>query len=110
MTQRPVPKSCRALLAAPTAPPERAAVKVAALGVLIERTAVKVPALYDRMGYTWIDPNGRVVTDNIGENLDWYVDRGYVRERMDVARIVDGSFDEGAVAQQGRFESRSDPR
>jgi NitT/TauT family transport system substrate-binding protein len=86
------------------------AVRERVIALLIEQTSLKDRALYDRIGYTWIDPNGRLVVESIAEDVAWYVDHGYVRERLDVGRIVDGSFAERAVAQLGPFTSQSSPR
>jgi NitT/TauT family transport system substrate-binding protein len=82
-----------------------AAVREQVIAILMEHTTLKDRALYDRISYAWLDPDGRVVMDSIADDLSWYVDHGYVRERLDVARVVDSSFAERAVAQLGPFAS-----
>jgi NitT/TauT family transport system substrate-binding protein len=80
-----------------------AAIREQVIAILMEQTTLKDRALYDRISYAWLDPDGRVVMDSIADDLGWYVDHGYVRERLDLARVVDSSFAERAVAQLGPF-------
>jgi NitT/TauT family transport system substrate-binding protein len=87
-----------------------AALREPVIGILMEQTTLKDRALYDRIAYAWLDPDGRVVLDSIADDLGWYVDHGYVRERLDLARVVDSSFAERAVAQLGPFASSPAPR
>ncbi len=71
--------------------------------VLIKHTPVKDPALYPLMGWPGVDPNGGLDERKLDEMQDYLLQRGTVREKLDVSRIVDHSYANHAVERLGRY-------
>jgi NitT/TauT family transport system substrate-binding protein len=71
--------------------------------VLIKHTPVKDPALYPLMGWSGADPNGGLNERMLDEMQDYLLQRGTVREKLDVSRIVDHSYANYAVERLGRY-------
>lgn len=79
-------------------------VRERSIAILMEQTTLKDRAMYDRIAHTWLDPDGRVEVDSVAEDLAWYVENGYVRDRLDLGRVIDHTYVERAVAQLGPFQ------
>lgn len=65
--------------------------------ILMEYTPVKDPALYHRMIYPGLDPEGRVNADSIMQQQRFLHERGLVPSLVPVEQIVDHSFVEAAL-------------
>jgi len=74
--------------------------------ILTRNTRVKDKALYDRMHWGHIDPNGVVGRESIKEQQEWWVRQGTVTRRVDVDDLVDESFVRYAVEQLGPHRGR----
>jgi NitT/TauT family transport system substrate-binding protein len=74
--------------------------------ILTRNTRVKDKALYDRMHWGHIDPNGVVSRDSIKEQQEWWVRQGTVTKRVDIDDLVDDSFMKYAVEQLGPHRGR----
>jgi NitT/TauT family transport system substrate-binding protein len=72
--------------------------------ILIKHTPVKDAALYDRMVYPYLNPNGHVNLDSIKADFEWFRARGYIEGRIDVDSVIDHSFADHAVGRLGRYE------
>ncbi len=70
--------------------------------LLVEKTAIKQPELYDQMSMAYMDPNGEINVQSMIEDQDYYLAKGCQAQPIDVARAVDASFAEAAVARIGR--------
>jgi len=71
------------------------------IDILIKRTRVKDRALYGRMQWGHIDPNGTVGKESLREQQDWYVKQGSVPKKADIDEIVDDRYVKYAVEQLG---------
>jgi NitT/TauT family transport system substrate-binding protein len=69
--------------------------------ILVRNTRVKDRALYDRMHWGHIDPNGVVGRESIREQQEWWLRQGSVTRRVDVDDLVDERFVRYAVEQLG---------
>jgi NitT/TauT family transport system substrate-binding protein len=76
------------------------------IAILTKYTPVKDPSLYSKMGFTYIDPNGRINEDSIADQLKWFAQRGSVERAMEVAEITDMSFVDYAISRLGRYDER----
>jgi NitT/TauT family transport system substrate-binding protein len=74
----------------------------AVIRLMVEKTTVKQPDLYDHMAMPLIDPNGEINVQSMMEDQDYYLAKGCQSQPIDVARSVDSSFAEAAVARLGR--------
>ena len=72
--------------------------------ILARQTAVKDPALYEQMGFSYIDPNGRLDEESLGEQLAWFTQQGFVPQPPVVRESVDLSFADFAVERLGWYE------
>jgi NitT/TauT family transport system substrate-binding protein len=61
------------------------------------------PRLFDVMGYPHLDADGKVNMQSMVERMQWYVQAGYLSAPIDLARVVDMSFAEAAVARLGQY-------
>src|SRR5579875_332012 len=77
----------------------------AVVQALIEGTTVKDPALYQRMGWTWLDPNGELNVPSIEEQLNWLRARGKIEGQVQVRDVLDLSFVDFAVQRLGRYDT-----
>jgi len=71
--------------------------------VLMKHTAVKDPALYPLMGWSGVDPNGGLDERMLDLMQDYLLQRGTIREKLDVSRVVDHSYVEYALERLGRY-------
>jgi NitT/TauT family transport system substrate-binding protein len=73
-----------------------------AVRLLVDKTTVKQPELYDRMGMPYMDPNGEINVESMMEDQEYYLAKGCQTQPIDIARSVDSSFAEAALARLGR--------
>jgi hypothetical protein len=69
--------------------------------IAVKETPVKEAALYDRMGFHAVEPNGYIEARVIAEIQDWFAGRGLIPEPVDVERIIDRQYLEYAVQRLG---------
>ena len=62
-------------------------------------------ALYDKMGFPNVDPNGRVNEASVRDVLDFFVGRGLVMAPVDLRQVVDRRFAEAAVRAPGPYSA-----
>jgi NitT/TauT family transport system substrate-binding protein len=75
-----------------------------AIQILIKHTPVKDRAIYDRMKPPGLDPDGRMQLDAVRADLAFWERQGLVTEPVDLARVIDTSFQEHAVRQLGPYQ------
>ena len=73
------------------------------VAILAAQSTVKDPALYDQMGFSYIDPNGRLDLTSLTEQLAWHTQQGFVPQPPNLADAIDMSFADLAVAQLGWY-------
>jgi NitT/TauT family transport system substrate-binding protein len=73
------------------------------IAILTRYTSVKDPALYRKMGWDYMNPDGYVNADSVAEDLKWYVAHGYVQEPPDLSTVVDNSFVDHALQRLGKY-------
>ena len=74
--------------------------------VLTKHTAVKDPAIYDRMGLSYIDPDGTLNLASLIDQQAFYTDFGAINNPLDVNTVVDGRFREAALQRLGPYQER----
>jgi len=73
------------------------------VNILIKNTAVKDPAIYDRMTWNYMNPNCSINLQTFPNDLEWYATRGFT-PKLDIAKVVDDSFCQAAVKQLGPYQ------
>jgi NitT/TauT family transport system substrate-binding protein len=74
------------------------------IGYMIKLTEMKDRAIYDTMPWPSNNPDGRVNAEIIAAAQDWLFERGYVKTKVDLARVIDSRFADYAVAQLGPYQ------
>ncbi|HZS01940.1 MAG TPA: ABC transporter substrate-binding protein [Chloroflexota bacterium] len=80
--------------------------RAAIVQMLIKHTSVKDPALYDRMGLSYIDPDGTLNVANLIDQQAFYVDFGAIPNPIDVTTVVDNRFRDAALQRLGPYQAR----
>jgi NitT/TauT family transport system substrate-binding protein len=73
------------------------------VSILTRQLPVRDPDLYERMGFAYVDPDGRVDEASIADQLQWYVQQGMVPEPVDLTQVLDPSFADFAVQRLGPY-------
>ena len=81
-----------------------AAAREEAVSILTKHTAVKDTALYDRMVFPFLNPNGELNVDSIKSDFEWFRQSGQIEGRVDVDSVLDRSFVDYALGRLGRVE------
>jgi NitT/TauT family transport system substrate-binding protein len=74
------------------------------IAILIKNTPLKERAIYDQMPWPSNNPDGRVNPETIGAAQDWFVDHGYVANKVDLTKVIDNQFADYAVQQLGSYQ------
>ena len=80
--------------------------RASAVDILIRRTPVKDPALYDEMGFYTVDPNPHVDVPGISAQQQWFFARGQMpelRAPVDLAAFTDRQFVDYALSVLGPY-------
>ncbi len=80
-----------------------AAKRQEAVAILTRNTAVKDPALYDRMVMPGLAPDGRLNVASIAEDQELWLASGLQQARANLDEIVDHRFVDAAVAALGPY-------
>jgi NitT/TauT family transport system substrate-binding protein len=73
----------------------------AVIQMLTQATAVKDPAMWNKMVWPALHGDGTINMASIRQGEEWFLKQGMVRQPVDLDRFVDTSFAEWAVAQLG---------
>lgn len=74
------------------------------IDILTEYTPQKNKDLLRRITPTGMDPDGKVNTESLQRDLDFYAAQGLVETKVDVSKMVDMSFADDAVKALGPFK------
>lgn len=72
--------------------------------IMTKHTALKDPALWDKVQVTGLDPNGKMFVDDILKQYDTYKANGAIRGDIDFDKAIDTSITEKAVETIGEYE------
>jgi NitT/TauT family transport system substrate-binding protein len=71
---------------------------------MIKLTEMKDRPFYDTLAWPSNNPDGRVNAEIIATAQDWLFERGYVKQKIDLGRVIDNRFADYAVAQLGPYQ------
>jgi NitT/TauT family transport system substrate-binding protein len=74
------------------------------VAILSKNTAVKKPELYEKMVMPGLNPNGAVNVEGMKSDMQWFLSKGFLKESVDVSKVVDNSFVEQAVRELGPYK------
>ena len=72
------------------------------VGILTRYTRVKDAKIYDKMVPSGLSGNGTVNRDGIAYDQEWYFQRGQVKKKVNIDKLVDESFLQYALSRIGR--------
>jgi NitT/TauT family transport system substrate-binding protein len=72
--------------------------------ILTQHTSVKDPKIYAKMKPAGLDPDGKLDVKSMQEDLDYYQSAGYLKEPVDLSKLIDTSFQQYAVQQLGPYK------
>jgi NitT/TauT family transport system substrate-binding protein len=82
--------------------PERADV----IDILAKHTSIKDKALYDKIAWSYLDPNGDLSVASLKDQQNWFAARGEVEHKVDLDAVIDMRFHDYAVKTLGRVDTK----
>ncbi len=76
----------------------------AIVSILSKNTTVKKPELYEKMTMPGLNPDGAVNVEGMKADMQWFLSKGFLKEMVDVGKVVDNSFVDQAVKQLGPYK------
>jgi NitT/TauT family transport system substrate-binding protein len=83
---------------------ERGERRAEVVQVLTKHTSVKDPAMYERMGAGYVDPDLAIDMADIAAQAAYYVHQGLLQGGFDVTTLEERSFREAALARLGPYQ------
>ncbi|ASF38247.1 taurine ABC transporter substrate-binding protein [Halobacillus halophilus] len=74
------------------------------IDIMTKHTALKDPALWEKVAITGLDPNGRMFTKDIKKQYEMYKENGAIRGEFDFETSIDTSMTEKAVEVLGEYK------
>jgi NitT/TauT family transport system substrate-binding protein len=78
--------------------------RAAILDILTRRTNVKDVEVWNKIAPPSVNPDGYVIARTLAEEQDIYVEMGAVPVKVDMARVVDNSYVDYALARLGPYQ------
>lgn len=73
------------------------------IDIMTKHTALKDPALWEKVNVTGLDPDGKMFIDDIKKQYDAYKSNGAIRGDIDFDKAIDTSVTEKAVETIGEY-------
>ncbi len=80
--------------------PKRAEV----VAICAKYTSLKDKALYDKIQWSYMDPNGEISLDGLRDQQDWYAKQGFVAKKADLPGMIDRRFLDYALQKLGKVD------
>jgi NitT/TauT family transport system substrate-binding protein len=71
--------------------------------ILAKNTPVKNRALYDRMVFPGLNPDGALNVESMKNDMEWWVRAGRIKEAVSVDRVIDTSYVDYALQKLGKY-------
>ena len=72
--------------------------------IMAKYTALKDPKVWEKVGVTGLDPNGRMFVDDIKKQYEWYKSRGGIVGDLNFDKAIDTSLIDKAVQILGEYK------
>ena len=80
--------------------PKRAEV----IDICAKYTSLKDKAMYDKIQWSYMDPNAEISFEGLRDQQDWYAKAGYVATKADLEGVVDSRFLHHALEKLGKID------
>lgn len=74
--------------------------------ICVKYTSLKDKAMYDKMQWSYMDPNGEISFDGLHDQQDWYAKHGYVAAKANLEAMTDRRFLDYALEKLGRVDDK----
>ena len=75
--------------------------------ICIKYTSLKDKAMYDKMQWSYMDPNAEISLDGLRDQQDWYAKQGFVsQEGRSSTDMIDRRFLDYALEKIGRVDDK----
>ncbi|HZS02649.1 MAG TPA: ABC transporter substrate-binding protein [Chloroflexota bacterium] len=74
------------------------------IDVLTQETAIKDPAVYRQMKYSWIDPNGTMRRSVIESDSELWHEQGLLPAAVDLSQVFDDRYRQFALQYLGEYQ------
>ena len=71
--------------------------------ILARRTPIKDPAMYDRMNWISVNPNGEVFVDSLLDAQDFFMRNGLIQKKFTAEDLLDMRYVNAALQKVGRY-------
>jgi NitT/TauT family transport system substrate-binding protein len=82
--------------------PKRAEV----IEICIKYTSLKDKAMYEKMQWSFMDPNGEISFEGLKDQQEWYAKNGFVSQKASVEGMVDRRFLDYALGKLGKVDDK----
>jgi NitT/TauT family transport system substrate-binding protein len=73
------------------------------VAILAKHTPVKNRALYDRMVFPGLNPDGALNLASMKSDMEWWVKAGRIKEAVSVDRVIDNQYVAHALQKLGKY-------
>ncbi len=73
--------------------------------ILTRNTRLKNAKMYDRIQWSYVDPNGDIAREGLQAQLDWYREQGSLKVDMTIDDMIDERFVKAALQKLGRHDT-----
>ena len=85
-------------------------VRTEVINIMTRHLRVKDRALYDKMAWIFLDPNGTIIKENLREQQDWFSRHGLVPKKADLDALVNETYLKNALEKLGLHPCEKCPR
>jgi NitT/TauT family transport system substrate-binding protein len=82
--------------------PKRAEV----IDICIKYTSLKDKAMYEKMQWSYMDPNGEISLEGLRDQQEWYVKNSFVATKANIDGMIDRRFLDYALEKLGRVDDK----
>ncbi len=72
--------------------------------ICIKYTSLKDKALYEKMQWSYMDPNGEISLEGLADQQDWYAKQGVVAKKASLQGMIDRRFLDYALEKLGKVD------
>ena len=74
--------------------------------ICVKYTSLKDKAMYDKIQWSYMDPNAEISFDGLRDQQDWYAKQGFVRSKANIESMIDRRFLDYALEKLGRVDDK----
>jgi NitT/TauT family transport system substrate-binding protein len=76
------------------------------VAICAKYTSLADKAMYDKIQWSYMDPDGEISIDGLRDQQDWYTKQGFVPKKANVQAMIDRRFLDYALNKLGRSDSK----